>query len=162
MNTPSTTATPRRFIQALIDATKGVRWGSQPAQNLQNRMPERTGLPVRPGYRRPNSILFLCEHDVFPFFGDAYVGYIANENIIGISKLTRLVRLFAQRFSVQERIGQQVADTIRQAILLPHGVAVYLEGDHLCVQMRGVKGVGSADTHYCLAREFCQGRLPQG
>ena len=57
---------------------------------------------------------------------------------IGISKLTRLVRLFAKRFTVQERIGQQIADTL-EAMLAPHGVAVYLEATHLCTQMRGVR-----------------------
>jgi GTP cyclohydrolase I len=66
------------------------------------------------------------------------VGYIAHEHIIGISKLTRLVRLFAQRFTVQERLAQQIADTL-EGLLAPHGVAVYLEAHHLCTQMRGVR-----------------------
>ena len=68
----------------------------------------------------------------------AYVGYIAHENIIGISKLTRLVRLFSKRFAVQERIGQQIADSL-ETMLHPHGVAVYLEAHHLCMEMRGVR-----------------------
>ena len=80
----------------------------------------------------------LCEHHALPFFGAAYVGYIAHENIIGISKLTRLVRLFAKRFSVQERIGRQITDTL-EAMLEPAGVAVYLQAHHLCVAMRGVR-----------------------
>ena len=63
---------------------------------------------------------------------------MAHEQIIGISKLTRLVRLFARRFTVQERIGQQVADTL-VSLLQPHGVAVHLEAVHLCTQMRGVR-----------------------
>ncbi len=62
----------------------------------------------------------------------------AHENIIGISKLTRLARLFAKRFAVQERIGQQAAGTL-EAMLHPHGVAVYLEAHHLCVAMQGVR-----------------------
>jgi len=62
--------------------------------------------------------------DALPFHGHTYVGYIAHEHIIGISKLTRMVRLFAKRFSVQERIGQQIADTLEE-ILSPHGVVVY-------------------------------------
>ena len=80
----------------------------------------------------------LCEHHVFPFYGMAYVGYIADENIIGISKLTRMVRLFSKRFAVQERIGQQVADALEN-MLAPDGVAVYLEARHLCMEMRGVR-----------------------
>jgi GTP cyclohydrolase I len=67
-------------------------------------------------------------------------GYIAHEHIIGISKLTRLVRVFDQRFAVQECIGQQIADSL-EAMLEPHGVAVYLEAHHLCMQMRGVREV---------------------
>jgi GTP cyclohydrolase I len=73
-----------------------------------------------------------------PFYGKAYVGYIAHENIIGISKLTRLVRIFSKRFAVQERIGHQVADAL-ETMLHPHGVAVFLEANHLCVEMRGVR-----------------------
>jgi GTP cyclohydrolase IA len=68
----------------------------------------------------------------------AYVGYIAHENIIGLSKLTRMVRLFAKRFTVQERIGQQIADSL-ETMMHPHGVAVYLEAHHLCMEMRGVR-----------------------
>ena len=86
----------------------------------------------------PIQFFSLCEHHALPFYGMAYVGYIAQENIIGISKLTRLIRIYAKRFAVQERIGQQVADTL-EAMLHPQGVAVYLEAHHLCVEMRGVR-----------------------
>ena len=82
----------------------------------------------------------FCEHHVLPFYGRAYVGYIAHEGIIGISKLTRLVRLFAKRFTVQERISEEIANGL-QEMLQPHGVAVYLEAYHLCTQMRGVREV---------------------
>src|SRR6266516_2296100 len=88
----------------------------------------------------PIHFFAFCEHHALPFYGHAYVGYIAHEHIIGISKLTRLVRLFAQRFAVQERIGQQIVDSL-EAMLQPHGVAVYLEAHHLCTQMRGVREV---------------------
>ena len=75
--------------------------------------------------------------------GKAHVGYIAHEHILGLSKLTRLVRLFARRFTVQERIGQQLADALDR-ILQPHGVAVHLEAVHLCTQMRGVREIESS------------------
>ena len=71
-----------------------------------------------------------------PFFGRAYIAYIAHENIIGISKSTRLVRIFSKRFAVQERVGQQIADAL-ETMLHPHGVAVYLEAHHLCMEMCG-------------------------
>jgi len=86
----------------------------------------------------PIPFFALCEHHALPFHGRAFVGYTARDQIIGISKLIRLVRLFARRFTVQERIGQQVADAL-EAMLEPHGVAVYLEASHLCTQMRGVR-----------------------
>ncbi len=66
------------------------------------------------------------------------MGYLARNEIIGISKLTRLVRLYAKRFTVQERLGQQIGETL-ESILEPIGVAVYLEAHHLCTQMRGVR-----------------------
>jgi GTP cyclohydrolase I len=77
-----------------------------------------------------------------PFYGDAYVGYIPDEKIIGLSKLIRLVRLFAKRFTVQERMEEQIADTL-QSVLQPHGVAVYLQAHHLCTEMRGVREHGA-------------------
>jgi GTP cyclohydrolase I len=88
----------------------------------------------------PIAFFALCEHHALPFHRRAFVGYIAHEHIIGISKLTRLVHIFAKRFTVQERIGQQIADTL-EAMLQPHGVAVYLEAHHLCTQMRGVRAI---------------------
>jgi GTP cyclohydrolase IA len=138
MNTPSTTDTPCRFIQALIDATEGYDGDPKLIKTFQTECRGEPDCRLSQVIEGPIRFFSLCEHHAFPFFGDAYVGYIAHENILGISKLTRLVHLFAKRFAVQERIGQQVADTL-EAMLHPHGVAVYLEAHHLCVQMRGVR-----------------------
>ena len=80
----------------------------------------------------------LCEHHALPFYGVAHVGYVAGDEIIGISKLTRLVRLFSKRFTVQERVGEQIADTLME-LIAPAGVAVHLEASHLCTRMRGVE-----------------------
>ena len=77
------------------------------------------------------------------FYGEAYVGYVANERILGISKLTRLVRIYTKRFAVQERIGYQIADTL-EAIMKPHGVAVFMRAKHMCVEMRGVREISPA------------------
>ena len=86
----------------------------------------------------PISFVCLCEHHALPFYGTAHIGYIAGEQIIGISKLTRLVKLYARRFTVQERLGEQIADTLVE-LIAPRGVAVYLQASHLCTQMRGVE-----------------------
>jgi GTP cyclohydrolase IA len=84
----------------------------------------------------------LCEHHALPFYGVAHVGYLAGAEIIGISKLTRLVRLYARRFTVQERVGEQIADLLDE-LVQPRGIAVRLEATHLCTQMRGVAEEGS-------------------
>jgi GTP cyclohydrolase I len=86
----------------------------------------------------PISFQCLCEHHALPFYGEAHIAYIPADEIIGISKLTRLVRLFARRFTVQERLGEQVADTLDD-LIAPHGIAVHVEASHLCTQMRGVE-----------------------
>jgi GTP cyclohydrolase I len=138
LNTPATHDTPRRFIRALFDATEGYDGDPKLLKVFGTECRGGPDCRLSQVIEGPIQFFSLCEHHAFPFFGTAYVGYIAHENIIGISKLTRLVRLFAKRFSVQERIGQQVADAL-EAMLQPHGVAVYLEAHHLCVEMRGVR-----------------------
>ncbi len=80
----------------------------------------------------------LCEHHLLPFFGRAHVAYLPAGKIIGLSKIPRLVEMFARRLQVQERMTQQIAETL-QAVLRPRGVAVVVEGAHLCAMMRGVK-----------------------
>jgi GTP cyclohydrolase IA len=80
----------------------------------------------------------LCEHHMLPFFGRAHVAYIPDGKIIGLSKIPRLVDMFARRLQVQERLTQQVAETL-QDILHPRGVAVVVEGAHMCAMMRGVR-----------------------
>ncbi len=80
----------------------------------------------------------LCEHHLLPFFGRAHVAYIPDGKIIGLSKIPRLVEMFSRRLQVQERMTQQIADTL-QEVLHPRGIAVVIEGAHLCAMMRGVK-----------------------
>jgi GTP cyclohydrolase I len=139
-DTPATKDTPRRFIKALFDATEG--YDGDP--NLLRTFPtECRGEPdchLGQLIEGPIHFFALCEHHALPFYGVAYVGYISHENIIGISKLTRMVRLFSRRFTVQERISQQIADAL-ESMLHPHGVAVFLEAHHLCVEMRGVREI---------------------
>src|SRR5438094_5068840 len=80
----------------------------------------------------------LCEHHLLPFFGKCHVAYIPSNKVIGLSKLPRLVDVFARRLQVQERLTSQIADTIRDKIF-PLGVAVVIEATHLCMSMRGVE-----------------------
>ncbi len=80
----------------------------------------------------------LCEHHMLPFFGKCHVAYIPNGKVIGLSKVPRLVDMFSRRLQLQERMTNQIAETIREAIR-PLGVAVVCEGTHLCMAMRGVE-----------------------
>jgi GTP cyclohydrolase I len=163
VDTPATRETPGRFLRAIFDATSG--YDGDPKLLTVFETECRGGPDCRSSQVIEGPVHFysLCEHHALPFYGHAYVGYIAHEHIIGLSKLTRLVRLFARRFTVQERIGQQIADTL-DAMLQPHGVAVYLEAYHLCTQMRGVQEVsqltrttfwrGSYDSDPSMRAEF--------
>ena len=138
LNTSATKDTPRRFIKALFDATEGYDGDPKLLRVFETECHGDPDCRLSQVIEGPIPFFALCEHHVLPFHGMAYVGYIAHENIIGISKLTRLVRLFSKRFAVQERIGQQIADSL-ETMLHPHGVAVYLEAHHLCMEMRGVR-----------------------
>ena len=80
----------------------------------------------------------LCEHHMLPFFGRAHVAYIPNGQVVGLSKIPRIVEMFARRLQVQERMTQQIAEFLDQ-VLEPQGVAVVIEGAHMCSIMRGVK-----------------------
>ena len=80
----------------------------------------------------------LCEHHMLPFFGKVHVAYIPNGKVVGLSKIPRLVEVFARRLQVQERMTQQIADAIQEAIA-PQGVGVVIEARHLCMMMRGIE-----------------------
>ncbi|MEW6719067.1 MAG: GTP cyclohydrolase I FolE [Thermodesulfobacteriota bacterium] len=136
--TPATRDTPRRFLQAILDSTDGYEGDPKLITVFDTECRGGPDCRISQVIEGPIGFFSLCEHHALPFHGRAYVGYIAHERIIGLSKLTRLVRLFAKRFTVQERIGQQIADAL-DAMLRPHGVAVYLEAHHLCTRMRGVR-----------------------
>ena len=137
-DTQATRDTPRRFLQAMLDSTDGYDGDPKLVTVFDTECRGGPDCRLSQVVEGPIQFFSLCEHHALPFYGRAYVGYIAHEQIIGLSKLTRLVRMFAKRFTVQERIGQQIADSL-DAMLHPHGVAVYLDAHHLCTRMRGVR-----------------------
>ena len=137
-DTPGTRETPQRLLRALFDSTAGYDGDPKlvttfPAEARRNRT-DASGQIVE----GPIAFHALCEHHALPFYGVAHVGYVAGAEIIGISKLTRFVRLYSKRFTVQERIGEQIADALME-LIAPAGVAVHLEASHLCTRMRGVE-----------------------
>jgi GTP cyclohydrolase I len=95
----------------------------------------------------------LCEHHLAPFFGKAHVAYIPNGKIVGLSKIARVVDVFARRLQVQERLTMQVAHAIDE-VLKPRGVAVVVEAAHLCMMMRGVEKQNSSTVTSCLLGLF--------
>ena len=136
--TTGTTDTPRRFLRALYDATDGYDGDPKLLTVFPTECRGGANCELAQVIEGPIPFTGLCEHHALPFVGRAWIGYVAHDQIIGISKLTRLVRVLTRRFGVQERMTHQIADTL-EAMLGAHGTAVYLEAHHLCTQMRGVR-----------------------
>jgi len=152
LETPGTERTPERFLKALYDATDGYEGDPKVLTAFPTECRCDDDCLVSQIIEGPIPFYSLCEHHSLPFHGFAHVGYISHERIIGISKLTRLVRLFARRFTVQERLGEQIADALVE-LMEPHGVAVHLQAVHLCTQMRGVR-----EEHSKTVTTFWRGR----
>ena len=98
-------------------------------------------------------IYSLCEHHLAPFFGKAHVAYIPSNKIVGLSKVARVVDIYARRLQVQERLTMQVAHALEE-VLKPRGVAVVIEAAHLCMMMRGVEKQNSSTVTSCLLGLF--------
>ena len=136
--------TPHRVVEALKYLTQGYR---QDVQTLLN------GAIFHEDYDdmvvvKDIEFYSQCEHHLLPFFGNVHVAYIPNGRIIGLSKIPRLVDMFARRLQVQERLTTQIAEAIEEA-LQPRGVAVVIEGVHMCMRMRGVQkqNAGMVTSH---------------
>ncbi|MCS7013181.1 MAG: GTP cyclohydrolase I FolE [Chloroherpetonaceae bacterium] len=98
-------------------------------------------------------VFSMCEHHMLPFFGKAHVAYIPNGKIVGLSKIPRVVDVYARRLQVQERMTQEIRDVIEE-VLEPRGVAVVIEAKHLCMVMRGVEKQNSTTTTSAMSGEF--------
>ncbi len=126
--------TPERVEKALADLTKGYE--QDPAKILR-------GALFDVDYDemvivKDIEMFSLCEHHMLPFFGKVHVAYIPDGKVVGLSKIARLVEVFARRLQVQERLTRQIADAIQGAIA-PQGVGVVVEARHLCMMMRGIE-----------------------
>jgi GTP cyclohydrolase I len=97
----------------------------------------------------------MCEHHILPFFGKAHIAYVPNGQIVGLSKIPRLVDAFARRLQVQERLTNQIRDCLEK-VLQPKGVAVVIEAHHMCMQMRGVQKQNSVTTTSAFTGEFME------
>ena len=133
--------TPERVAKSLNFLTNGYE--KDPSQILKSAMFEEEYSQMV--LVKEIEIYSLCEHHMLPFFGKAHVAYIPNGHIVGLSKIPRVVDVFARRLQVQERLTDQIKDCIQET-LNPKGVAVVIEAQHLCMQMRGVQKQHSSTT----------------
>jgi len=133
--------TPERAAKAMQFLTQG--YNQDPAEILKSAM-------FKESYNemvivKDIELYSLCEHHILPFFGKAHIAYIPNGHIVGLSKIPRIVDVFARRLQVQERLTEQILDCINDT-LKPQGVAVVIEASHMCMMMRGVQKQNSVTT----------------
>lgn len=143
LNSESCRRTPQRWVQALVDMTEGYN-GDPNIEVVFERECVNCAhdIPTVQIVEGPIKFASLCEHHVLPFIGEAYIGCLRHEKILGLSKFIRIVRKHARRFTVQERIAQAVANELER-IIKPHGVIVHLRAHHSCTQCRGVREMGA-------------------
>ena len=133
--------TPERAAKAMQFLTQGYH--QDPVEILKSAMFEESYNEMV--IVKDIELYSLCEHHILPFFGKAHIAYIPNGHIVGLSKLPRVVDVFARRLQVQERLTEQILDCIN-GTLKPQGVAVVIEASHMCMMMRGVQKQNSITT----------------
>src|SRR5262245_49192315 len=131
---PGLQKTPDRVAQAMLWLTRGYELNVHDVVGDALFDEEHQGMVMV----RDIELYSMCEHHMLPFFGKAHIAYIPNGRIVGLSKLPRIVEVFARRLQVQERLTEQIAEAI-QDVLNPLGVGVVIEARHLCLMMRGVE-----------------------
>ena len=133
-DSPHLAETPRRVAASYAEMLSAPQFDltTFPNDEGYNELVLATGIPVQS----------LCEHHLLPFSGVAHIGYLPGDRILGLSKLARVLELFARDLQVQERLTQQVADWLQEH-LAPRGVGVVIEAEHLCMSLRGVRASGA-------------------
>jgi GTP cyclohydrolase I len=143
LDSESCKRTPHRWVQALVDMTEGYNGDANIEVVFKRECVNcAQDIPTVHIVEGPIDFAALCEHHVLPFIGQAYIGCLRHEKIIGLSKFTRIVCKYARRFTVQERIAQEAANELER-IIEPHGVIVHLRARHSCTQCRGVRELGA-------------------
>jgi GTP cyclohydrolase I len=132
--------TPARFLKAWQEYTRGYR---EKPEDILKVFEDGAQSVDEMVIVRDIPVYSLCEHHLAPFFGRAHLGYVPDKRILGLSKMSRLVEVFARRLQVQERLTNQIADALDK-YLQPLGVAVVIECRHMCMESRGVRHTGTA------------------
>src|SRR6185312_8366261 len=141
--------TPERIAKAMQYATQGYNQDAHAILNSAKFHEEISEMIIV----KDIELYSMCEHHMLPFFGKAHIAYIPNGWITGLSKLARVVDVFARRLQVQERLTTQILEAIKES-LNPLGVAVVIEASHLCMMMRGVQKQNSVTTTSAFSGEF--------
>lgn len=141
--------TPRRVAESLSYLTDG--YGVDPRAVVRSAVYEHPGDDLVAVRNIP--FYSLCEHHLLPFFGRCHIGYLPAGRVIGLSKLPRLLDVYAHRLQLQERLTREIAEAI-ESVLSSRGVAVVMEARHLCVEMRGVEKLESDTLTSCMLGDF--------
>ena len=141
--------TPERFTDALAFFTKGYKDNISDVVNGAIFASEANNMIIL----RDIEVYSLCEHHLLPFYGKCHIGYIAGKQVIGVSKIARIVEMYARRLQIQERLTSQIAQEIKTCVKA-EGVGVVMECRHLCMMMRGVEKQNSLMTTSSVLRSF--------